>query len=125
MKVRATVEFETEVLSKHQTDGFIVEMLSGAGLTNVRVVGAYTNEENEPITDDFFVVDENFAQTTECILKEAGVSEDDINKFLESDKLFDLHYEWNQYIADNADANMTGREKFMEMALKHATNRAA
>lgn len=126
MKVRAVVEMEVTNFLRHQLDGMLMESLgNNHGIEGVRVVGAYRDENDNPVSDDFFVVDENFSQVTEAVLTEAGISAEVITAFVESDALFGLHREWNEYISDSAEANMHGREKFTELALKHMNSKAA
>lgn len=124
MKVRVKLELEVPNFSMHRINGVLMEIL-GKEISDVKVIGAYTDENENPISEDFFIVDENFAQVTEAVLKQKGVPEETIAAFIESDELFALHREWNEYISDYAEANMHGKEKFTELAQKYVAVGAA
>lgn len=126
MKVRAVVELEVTEFSRHKIDGMLMECLDGMeGVSSLRTVGVYTDESGNPVSDDFFIVDENFEEVTEAVLRGAGVSEEDVSTFLESDDMMALHKEWCEYIVNEAEANMHGRKQFTALALKYVSRCAA
>lgn len=125
MKVKVALEMEVSNFSRHLIDGMLTEYLEKENIKSVRTVGAYTDENDNPISDDFFIVDDNFSCVTEAVLTQAGIPAETIKEFVESEALFDLHREWNEYISDYAEANMHGKEKFAELAQKYIDLRAA
>lgn len=125
MKVKVVLEMEVSNFSRHLIDGMLTEYLERENIESVRTVGAYTDENDNPISDDFFIVDDNFSCVTEAVLMQEGIPAEAIKEFIESEALFDLHQEWSEYIQESADANMHGKEKFAELAQKYIDLRAA
>lgn len=123
MNVKILLEIEVpDDFSKHRIDNEISENLREEGYGNVRTIGAYTDEDGVPVTEEFYLDESSIKKTAKDILENDGIAEDTAKRLVSCGEFVPMVCEkWFEYIMKDASANTAGRRYFESLVRQMAS----